>query len=322
MNTRLRTTTRAKPTSTLPSTSDAKTLGTSRVIASTAATRAKTTATTGSRLDPSAQGKRKREALGEVPRPPANIQRDAPKDTTGLKGKAKAKETFEGVVLKKPPSTTRASSVKPPSTTRQSTKVTSSATTTLTTTSSRRTRSTTQQHVERVKSQPVLEEVREEEEESEVAPQEDAMAIDVPAHVAVPGPRRLTVARSSIAVASSRVQIKQRARQAAAAPVLLDDEEDLRAYKKRRTSSDAPEDDLAAEQLVEDAVDLGPQEADPEGDQWVDLDAEDADDPLMVSEYVIDIFNYLKDVEVRHSWYDLNLRWDVDDSAANYHAES
>ena len=105
-----------------------------------------------------------------------------------------------------------------------------------------------------------------------------------------------TVARSSIAVASSRVQIKQRARQAAAAPVELDDEDDIRAYKKRRTSSEAPEDDFLAEQQVE----LEPVEADPNGDQWVDLDAEDADDPLMVSEYVIDIFNYLKQVEVCH----------------------
>ena len=31
---------------------------------------------------------------------------------------------------------------------------------------------------------------------------------------------------------------------------------------------------------------------------WDDLDAEDEDDPLMVSEYVVDIFNYLKKVEV------------------------
>ena len=39
-------------------------------------------------------------------------------------------------------------------------------------------------------------------------------------------------------------------------------------------------------------------EADPEGDQWDDLDAEDTDDPLMVSEYVHEIFSYLKEVEV------------------------
>jgi len=39
-------------------------------------------------------------------------------------------------------------------------------------------------------------------------------------------------------------------------------------------------------------------EADPEGDEWDDLDAEDADDPLMVSEYVVEIFKYMKEVEV------------------------
>ena len=33
-------------------------------------------------------------------------------------------------------------------------------------------------------------------------------------------------------------------------------------------------------------------EADPDGDQWDDLDAEDADDPLMVSEYIDEIFTY------------------------------
>lgn len=298
VNTRLRSTTRAKPTSTAPSTSDAKTTTLTRATASTVATRAKTSATTASRLDPAAQGKRKREALGEVPRPPANVQRDAPKDI-GLKGKAKAKESFEGVVLKKPPSTTRASSVKPPSTTRATAKVATSSVTTTTTTSTRRTRSATQ-HVEPIKPQVVLEDVQEEDEEPEVAPhRSDAMAIDVPARAPVASPRRFTVARSSIAVATSRTQIKQRARQAAAAPVELDDEDDIRAYKKRRTSSEAPEDELLAEQQVEHAVELEPQEADPNGDQWVDLDAEDVDDPLMVSEYVIDIFNYLKEVEVR-----------------------
>ena len=297
VNTRLRSTTRAKPSSTVPSTSDAKTATLARATASTVATRAKTTATTASRLDPAAQGKRKREALGEVPRPPANVQRDAPKETNGLKGKAKAKESFEGVVLKKPSSTARATSVKPPSTTRQTAKVaTTSTTTTATTTSTRRTRSATQ-HVEPAKAQPLLEDVQEEDEEVEASPRrDDAMAVDVPVRAPVASPRRFTVARSSIAVASSRVQIKQRARQAAAAPVELDDEDDIRAYKKRRTSSEAPEDDFLAEQQVE----LEPVEADPNGDQWVDLDAEDADDPLMVSEYVIDIFNYLKQVEVCH----------------------
>jgi hypothetical protein len=40
-------------------------------------------------------------------------------------------------------------------------------------------------------------------------------------------------------------------------------------------------------------------EADPNGTEWEDLDAEDAEDPMMVSEYVTEIFDYLKVVEVR-----------------------
>ena len=39
-------------------------------------------------------------------------------------------------------------------------------------------------------------------------------------------------------------------------------------------------------------------EADPEGEGWRDLDAEDEGDPLMVSEYVGEIFEYLKEIEV------------------------
>lgn len=38
-------------------------------------------------------------------------------------------------------------------------------------------------------------------------------------------------------------------------------------------------------------------EAEPDSNQWDDLDAEDADDPVMVSEYVNEIFTYLKEVE-------------------------
>jgi hypothetical protein len=33
-------------------------------------------------------------------------------------------------------------------------------------------------------------------------------------------------------------------------------------------------------------------------DQWVDLDAGDADDPLMASEYVVDIVKYMGELEV------------------------
>lgn len=33
--------------------------------------------------------------------------------------------------------------------------------------------------------------------------------------------------------------------------------------------------------------------------EWDDLDAEDAGDPLMVSDYVVDIFDYMKQLEVK-----------------------
>jgi G2/mitotic-specific cyclin 2 len=35
---------------------------------------------------------------------------------------------------------------------------------------------------------------------------------------------------------------------------------------------------------------------------WNDLDAADANDPLMVSEYVVEIFNYMRDLEVYIPW--------------------
>ncbi|KAG9218128.1 hypothetical protein CCMSSC00406_0008067 [Pleurotus cornucopiae] len=91
-----------------------------------------------------------------------------------------------------------------------------------------------------------------------------------------------------------------------------DDDESNRVSKKRRTSSEAPEDLPTVEEdepldpesevvAAKIAADLGhvieETEADPEGDQWDDLDADDGDDPLMVSEYVLEIFDYLKEVE-------------------------
>ena len=42
----------------------------------------------------------------------------------------------------------------------------------------------------------------------------------------------------------------------------------------------------------------GEVEADPEGDHWDNLDARDADDPLMVSEYISEIFDYMRSAEV------------------------
>lgn len=133
-------------------------------------------------------------------------------------------------------------------------------------------------------------------EEVKLHSEEEAMAIDVSV-VPVPAPRRLNVARSSIAVSTTRVQIQKRVYQAS--KIIEEDEDEVnRAFKKRRTSSDIPEEALVAETEVDEVVDEVAQEADPFGDQWDDLDAEDNDDPLMVSEYVVEIFAYLKQVEV------------------------
>jgi G2/mitotic-specific cyclin 1/2 len=91
-----------------------------------------------------------------------------------------------------------------------------------------------------------------------------------------------------------------------------------RVFKKRRTLSEAPEDrkddvkehveagdqirDIAEMELQKHLQDTGREaEADPNGPDWEDLDAEDVDDPMMVSEYVTEIFDYLKVVEVRFS---------------------
>lgn len=93
-----------------------------------------------------------------------------------------------------------------------------------------------------------------------------------------------------------------------------------RVFKKRRTSSEVPEDqkengkehvkagdqvcDIAERELQKHLQDIGGEvEADPNGPDWEDLDTEDADDPMMVSEYVTEIFDYLKVVEVRFSGF-------------------
>ena len=77
----------------------------------------------------------------------------------------------------------------------------------------------------------------------------------------------------------------------------VDEEESRRVVKKRRTSSDLPEEARIVVRIPPGEVEhpvTHPKrsttpEADPDGDQWDDLDAEDADDPLMVSEYVDEI---------------------------------
>lgn len=84
-------------------------------------------------------------------------------------------------------------------------------------------------------------------------------------------------AGKSTHVGSSRTSVK-------AEPGLEEDEEvqaEAREHKRVKTEQ-------AAETQVGPAKDEG----------WEDLDKEDADDPLMVSEYVNEIFDYMKTIEV------------------------
>ncbi|EGO18777.1 hypothetical protein SERLADRAFT_374878 [Serpula lacrymans var. lacrymans S7.9] len=231
------------------------------------------------------QGKRKREALGEVTRF-VNKNKTTNVPAKEVKGKRKeadpvkeVKEKFDGVVIKSKPSLVAAA--------RQPLCTVSGSTTRLAT------RSTVVapqvQNLDKVK------------EESGKVADEDAMAIDDhpttnAAPSAEPQPHRVSTRRSGSNSPANSAPAKHE-----------DDVEDNGVFKKRRTSSDIPDEvklfeqeqlqQEAEEAALEAYADSEP-EADPYGDQWDDLDAEDADDHLMVSEYVIEIFNYMKEIEL------------------------
>jgi hypothetical protein len=89
-------------------------------------------------------------------------------------------------------------------------------------------------------------------------------------------------------------------------------EEDLgRVFKRRHTekkelavkgSETLDESQVDADKV---AADLVEEIAPPSVQLWDDLDAEDWDDPVMVSEYVAEVCVYLKQVEVRFLSLDL-----------------
>jgi len=123
---------------------------------------------------------------------------------------------------------------------------------------------------------------------------------DIPAGSGPNGDRPLTSRQGGDPrdrVASSRKQFKP-----------VDEEESERVVEKRRMSLDLPEEARIVAHIppeVEDHVTHPKRSATPEvdtdGGRWDDLDAEDADDSLMVSEYVTEIFAYLQEVEVSES---------------------
>lgn len=257
--------TRSKPTSTT-------TVPTK--VTSTVATRAKTVLTD-AKPDATAPSKRKRAALGEIAGPSNQNQKEKP--VSKRMTKDKPKEKFDGVVLKKSTVTTTTTT----STIRQPLKaVTGGAP------QSRKAIISVSEQVQQ------LEQIHE-----GVPAGGDPMTIDLPHRV-----KAEVLETKSLRVVSSRKQLK---------PLDdVDEEEFKRAVKKRRTSSDLPEEARIVAHVPPEEVEEEPvvhpkrsttPEAEPDGDQWDDLDAEDADDPLMVSEYVSEIFAYLKEVEVSES---------------------
>ena len=172
-----------------------------------------------------------------------------------------SKEKFDGIVIKSKSTTTTT-----PTTVRQPLKPVGAA--------PRRTRTALTATQPKVSEEVV--EVRD----------EDAMAVDEQPTATT----RLTGKSTRL---SHRAQVREQE----------DDAEATRVFKKRRTSSEPPvsEAQLFEEQVAADLEALADAEpeADPEGDEWDDLDAEDADDPLMVSEYIVEIFQYMKEIEVR-----------------------
>ncbi|XP_006463948.1 hypothetical protein AGABI2DRAFT_194588 [Agaricus bisporus var. bisporus H97] len=269
--------TRSKPLTTAGAAPAASGLG--GLSRATAASRAKAIAAGDVKADPTA-GKRKREALGEV------TMNNKPKPFTA-KGKEKenTKETFDGVVLKTKPTAPR-QPLRTVGTKQVSKPVVPRA--------AKKEKETTLPSLKEKKPVHVAD--------------EHAMVVDPPV---IPSliKRGLLPAKDARQSAKrpttreSRSQIRAR---------VEDDVEDHRDNKRRRTSSEAPEDPAHAEEghgrTEEDKIAAriaaeieayaDEVEADPETSPWEDLDADDVDDPLMVSEYVVDIFKYLRQVEL------------------------
>jgi G2/mitotic-specific cyclin 2 len=101
-------------------------------------------------------------------------------------------------------------------------------------------------------------------------------------------------------------------------PILedLEEQQEEPALKRRRTSSEGNVEAVGEEELVTASLELEPVQEDNEEEVkvekkvsaedvegWDDLDADDIRDPVMVSEYVHDIFDHLKKCEVRITFF-------------------
>lgn len=253
------------------------------VTRATAASRAKASGAADSKAD--LPGKRKREALGEVV---------APNKPSTLAAKGKGKEIFDGVVLKPKSTATTATATRQPLRTVASTRQTA---------------------VPAEIKKTTVKQTKVETELVATHDEEDAMAVDPPVALPRIAVRKSTLKETTTTTARRTETNSRRTSLRSAGPVrnLLDEEEEEPVHKKRRTSSIPPEEDPQAIEearlqtqeeihharlMAEIEVFANEEEADPESSNWDDLDADDADDPLMVSEYVQEIFEYLKQVEV------------------------
>ena len=238
------------------------------VTRATVASRAKASAADNKNDIPA--GKRKREALGEV-----TVPNNKPVGLAGKgkeKEKEKEKETLDDVVIKAKGVTTRAP-LRTVAATRQATKASL----------------------------------------KESIGEENAMAVDPPTQAALPSitVRRSSLVKETLGITRQSDLPHRASRYGLVSKQRLDEdfEGDQPAHKKRRTSSVPPEDDPFIGAQAEEEGTLARitaemeafaelPEADPESSPWDDLDAVDTNDPLMVSEYVQEIFQYLKNVEV------------------------
>lgn len=210
------------------------------------------TSRAGSAQDATAQGKRKREALGEVTTKVTNNR------LKGADAKGKEKEKDD---LTKPGKYTAGS--------RQPLRTVAS----------------------RSKATGASENAAEE-------PPADEMAVDPPSNavpvVLVPAPPRAGGRVSHLRKPSAghiKVELPER---------VEPEPEEEPLHKKRRTSSDTGDEEqhLAPVEEEQDGEVVDAAENEEETEDWDDLDKEDADDPLMVSEYVLEIFDYMKELEV------------------------
>jgi G2/mitotic-specific cyclin 2 len=281
----------------------------SRLTVPTVSTRTKAVTKDAQLEDPAAQGKRKRSTLGEV-----TVNKPKARGTAAEKGKAKEdaaqaapvpSSKFAGVVIKDKSATSTAI---PQS--RQVLRSVAAAAPHFVPPSKRTTRSSaaTNHVLAGAKAEP------------KATLHVDAMVVDPPdlrvppvranGHLRRPSSLAAVAARQTSAAHASHEERERDEMEAEA----------NRVFKKRRTSSEAPEDqkedvkehveagdqicDIAERELQKHLEDIGREvEADPNGPDWEDLDAEDAEDPMMVSEYVTEIFDYLKVTEVRFSGF-------------------